>query len=56
MFAAFPARRDLPWAKLSLSHSFLDGDDTPLVMSFINFKAKLRNFGLNTGPVCDGKC
>jgi len=39
-----------------LSHSFLDGDDTPLVMSFINFKAKLKNFGLNREPVCAGKC
>jgi len=33
-----------------------DGDDTLLVMSFINFKAEIRKFGLSMESVCDGSC
>ncbi len=33
-----------------------DGDDTLLVMSFINFKAEIRKFGLTMEPICDGSC
>ncbi len=33
-----------------------DGDDTLLVMSFINFKAALSKYGLNMEPVCDFDC
>ena len=33
-----------------------DGDDTLLVMSFINFKAEIRKFGLTIEPICDGSC
>ena len=33
-----------------------DGDDTLLVMSFINYKAALSKYGLNVEPVCDGAC
>ena len=33
-----------------------DGDDTLLVMSFINFKAEIRKFGLSMEAICDGSC
>jgi type II secretory pathway pseudopilin PulG len=33
-----------------------DGDDTLLVMSFINYKAALSKYGLNMEPVCDFDC
>ena len=34
-----------------------DGDDTLLVMSFINYKAELSKYGLNMDPVvCDTNC
>ena len=33
-----------------------DGDDTLLVMSFVNFKAEMNRYGLNMEAVCDGTC
>ena len=36
--------------------TYNDGDDTLLVMSFINFKAEIRKFGLSMEPICDGSC
>ncbi len=36
--------------------TYNDGDDTLLVMSFINFKAEIRKFGLSMEPICAGSC
>ncbi len=33
-----------------------NGDDTLLVISFVNFKAELNKYGLNMEPVCDAAC
>ena len=33
-----------------------DGDDTLRVMSFIEYKSRLKAFGKNMQPICDTSC
>ena len=53
---------DLDPVVFSLTHNIdatdrnNDGDDTLLVMSFIEFKARLKEFGLILQPVCESTC
>ncbi len=41
---------------LDATDSDNNGDDTLLVMSFINYKAMLKKYGLNMEPICDAAC
>ena len=48
--------------RFSLTHNIdatdrgSDGDDTLLVMSFVQYKARLMEFGLNMEPICEQNC